>query len=82
MYFGALDPDSVRIELYSDTVDARAALRQPMVRGDHLAGAANGYLYSGETPDERPADHFTVRAVPQHADAVVPLEAGQILWQR
>jgi starch phosphorylase len=82
VYLGELEPDSVCIELYAGPIDERGATRQPLRRGDRLAGAVNGYLYSAEAADGRPADHFTVRAIPQHAGAVVPLEAAQILWQR
>jgi len=35
-----------------------------------------------QVPTSRPATDYTVRVVPYHPDAIVPLEAAQILWQR
>jgi starch phosphorylase len=53
-----------------------------MTRGAQLIGAANGYLYSAQVSALRPATDYTPRLIPYHPDAVVPLEAAQILWQR
>jgi len=33
-------------------------------------------------PASRSAGDYTPRLVPDHREAKVPLEAGQILWQR
>jgi starch phosphorylase len=82
LYLGELDPGSVRVELYADAVSEGQPFRQAMDRGEQLTGSANGYLYSTRTPDSRNANDFTVRVAPYHADALVPLEAGEILWQR
>jgi starch phosphorylase len=82
VYFGALDPDAVRVELYADPVDGGAPLRQVMTRGAPLAGATNGYTFSAHVPASRPATEYTPRLIPHHPEAAVPLEAAQILWQR
>jgi hypothetical protein len=30
----------------------------------------------------RAITEYTLRAIPQHADAIVPLETAEILWER
>ena len=82
VYLGGLDPGAVRVELYADPKNEGEAFRQPMERGQQLAGSANGYVYSTRTPATRDPNDFTPRVVPYHAEASVPLEAGEILWQR
>ena len=57
-------------------------VRQPMSRGDLLAGSVNAFTYKAEVPSSRPSDDFTPRIVPAFSDAQVPLEAKEILWQR
>jgi len=53
-----------------------------MKRTDTLAGAANAFIYTAEVPSSRPANDYTARIVPASADAHIPLEEKQILWQR
>jgi glycogen phosphorylase len=40
------------------------------------------YLYSLHEPADRAAEEYTPRVVPYKAGASVPIEAGEILWQR
>jgi starch phosphorylase len=82
VYLGALDPGVVRVELYADPLHDGQPFRQTMDRGEKLAGSVNGYLYSTRTPATRNASDFTARVVPFHPEASVPLEAGEILWQK
>ncbi len=81
VYFGDLDPNSVRVELFADGVNGGEPERQVMKRGKQLT-EANGYLYSGQVPAKRPATDYTARLIPQHDGVAVPLEAAHILWQR
>jgi starch phosphorylase len=82
VYLGAIDPGAVRVELYADPAQGGEPFRQAMDRGQQLTGSVNGYLYSTRVPATRDAGDFTARVVGYHPDAVVPLEAGEILWQR
>jgi glycogen phosphorylase len=82
VYLGEIDPNAVRVELYAAAVDAAPPTREPMTRGKRLTGAANAYLYSAEVPAQRPAEHYTPRLLPYHANAVVPIESALILWAR
>jgi starch phosphorylase len=38
--------------------------------------------YSAQVSATRASSDYTARIIPHHANVSVPLEAGQILWQR
>ncbi len=82
VYLGSLNPDSVRVELYADEEKGGDAVRLEMTQGARLAGAANGYAYSGHLPATRPVSDFTARLIPHRHGVAVPLEEARILWQR
>jgi starch phosphorylase len=82
VYLGALDPETVRVELYADPADGVEAVRQLMTRGRRLEGPGGRYEYAASVPASRPAGDYTPRLVPWHPAAAVPLEAPEILWQR
>jgi glycogen phosphorylase len=79
---GMLDPDAIRAELFAEPVDGGEPVRHAMTRGENLGGPSSRYAYAGHVSASRPLDHYTPRLVPHHPDAMVPLEATQILWQR
>ena len=81
VYLDGLDPDAVRVELYAVGVDGDP-VTQPMIRGQELVGAENGYIYGGQVPALRPATDYTVRVRPHHPCVAIPLESTLILWQR
>jgi starch phosphorylase len=81
VFLDELDPDAVSVELYAEARNGHALTREPMGRGEHLVGSANGFTYSARIPaTTRPVADYTPRLVPQHAGAFVPLEAPFILW--
>ncbi len=80
IYFGGLDPEAVQVDLFAQGPNGEAPLRQPMNRGDGLAGSPNGFLYSVRVPKNRPASDFTPRVIAQRKGAILPLEAPFILW--
>ncbi|MGB5601804.1 MAG: alpha-glucan family phosphorylase [Gammaproteobacteria bacterium] len=82
VYLDELSPEAVRAELYADANEGGEAFRQPMERGDLLAGAANAYVYHATVPANRPASDYTARIIPAHNEAKVPLDANFILWYR
>jgi starch phosphorylase len=80
VYFGRLNPDAVRVELFAAGQNGADPDFKPMDRGATLADG--GCLYSVCAATTREAHDFTPRVVPYHAGASVPLEADQILWQK
>ena len=83
LYLGDLEPDLVQVELYADPLtESDHPTRIVMSQRDVIAGAVNGYVFRGECPSTRPADHYTPRIVPFHPDVTVPVEASLILWKR
>lgn len=81
VYLGDLDPETVQVELFAESVNGREPIRQQMTRGGHLVGA-RGFAYIARVPASRPATDFTARVMPFHPAAQVPLEDNRILWQR
>ena len=82
VYLNGLDPDAVRVEMYADALPGGEPVRLPMERAYPLVAAEAGYAYQVQVPSDRPAKDYTVRLVPYHEQASVPLEAPHILWQR
>jgi starch phosphorylase len=81
VYLGQLQPDFIRIEVYADAVEGHEKVNSPLNRGDKLAGAVNGYVYHGLIDANRPKGHFSIRVIPDHPAAKIPLEANHILWK-
>ncbi|MFZ5770377.1 MAG: alpha-glucan family phosphorylase [Thermodesulfobacteriota bacterium] len=82
VYFTGLDPATVQVELYAEPArEGEGPERISMMRGDRLAGSADGYPYSVTLPaGGRPAADYTPRLIPRHPEALVPLEANFICW--
>jgi starch phosphorylase len=81
VYLDEVEPDAVRVELYADSPNGEAPIRQVMVRGEALVGQSV-WRYTASVPATRPPQDFTPRVVPCHPEAFVPLEAPCILWYR
>jgi starch phosphorylase len=80
VFLDDIDPDAVRVELYAEAQKDEDPITYAMNRGERLVGAASGFTYTAVIPANRPAADYTPRLVPQHAGALVPLEAPSILW--
>lgn len=74
VYPGALDPNSIRVELYADSQNGGPAFKQEMQQTEP-------HLYTTRIRAIRPASDFTARILPHHALAL-PTENRRILWQR
>jgi starch phosphorylase len=90
---GELPPDMVRVELYADPEVGGGYERHSFGldrgrggkvegRAGKVAGRASRYSYRVTLPATRPAADYTPRVVPWHPSALVPLEAGHIIWYR
>lgn len=80
VYLDALKPDYVKIELYAEGKEE--PFRQEMKRVRDLKESPGMFLYQAFAPSARAAAEYTARIVPSFAEAEVPLEANQILWQK
>ena len=79
---GGLHPDEFRVELYAGPIGANGAKPEILAACKSSVNPSGMIVYSVCCPGKRPATDYTARMVPSHAEASVPLESGQILWQR
>jgi starch phosphorylase len=79
---GGVRADQFRVELYAAQTAANGPISEVIPACNSSAEPSGKLLYSACCPATRPADDYTARVVPYHADALIPLEASQILWQR
>lgn len=83
VYLGEMNPQSVRVQLYAQSLfDHEAPAIYPMHRDQQLAGTSNGFLYTATIDNNRSPQDFTARIVPVHKGASVPLELNRIMWQK
>jgi starch phosphorylase len=82
VFGGDLPLESVRVELFADERQ-KAPAEVIVLHQEHaIPGTANGYIYAGEVEAARPAQDYTVRIVPYHPAAQIPMELALITWQR
>jgi starch phosphorylase len=82
VFGGDLPLASVRVELFADERQ-KAPAEVIVLHQEHaIPGTANGYIYAGEVEAARPAQDYTVRIVPYHPAAQIPMELPLITWQR
>ena len=82
VHLGNIKPDDVEIELYADPLDSRSLFRAPMALHHAVANSSGDYEYSGAAPGDRPANHYTPRAIPRRSGISIPLETALIAWQK
>ena len=77
---GDLPLDDLRVELYAEPLrEGESAVQTMTGKGPDAKGIVT---YSAQVAASRAASDYTPRIVPYHPGVSVPLEAGQILWQR
>jgi len=82
VHLGELSPDSVCAELYADALPGGPVERHRMSADQSAASSAGNYVYNARIPATRSASDYTARIIPCNPEAIIPLEASQILWQR
>jgi starch phosphorylase len=82
LFFGDLDPRSVRVELYASGVNGGDPVCEEMKCEQPQPDAPGARVYQVAVAATRPASDYTPRAIPQRAGAAIPLESARILWQR
>jgi starch phosphorylase len=81
VHLGELPPEFVSVELYADALaDGPAECHVMNLEG--AASSAGSYLYSLQIPATRSEFDYTPRLVAHNPEAIIPLEAPHILWQR
>ena len=82
VYLGDLTPQQIRVELFAEALNGSEPVCLLMNQDHELCGTSNGFVYSAQAPNSRPPDDYTVRIIPDHPGALVPLESCHILWHR
>ncbi len=82
VYLDDLHAEDVQVQLYADARDDFPQCTLDMAQTGKLAGAINGFTYALSIAAERPVEDYTVRIIPHHSEAQIPLESAHILWQR
>jgi starch phosphorylase len=78
---GELHPGQFRVELYAGPTGENGSA-EIVSTGEASTESVGTLVYSAYCSAQRSADDYTARLVPSHTGSFVPLEAGQILWQR
>jgi len=82
VYLGEVQPNAVAAELYAEPQVGEEASVKKLDRGESIAGAKHGFVYTTRLPSTRPIEDYTARIVPFHPKAFLPLELPLIHWQR
>jgi starch phosphorylase len=81
---GSVPSDAIRVEMYAEPVEGtspeRCVLAPDRTEPAEKTRPSGFSTYRGVLPAVRPATDYTPRVVPWHPSALVPLEAGHILW--
>ncbi len=79
---GTLNPDQIKVELYAHSNHGCKPAIESMKTPESNADSRGMLTYSAQVSATRASSDYTARIIPHLANASVPLEAGQILWQR
>ena len=79
---GTLPIGDLKVELYAGPVGNGDAVIETMKACDQYKSSNGAVTYSAQVTAVRGSNDYTPRIMPYHAAASLPLEAGQILWQR
>jgi starch phosphorylase len=82
VFLSTLDPKAVHVELFADSIDSGAPVRQEMKLIHPMNGATGGYIYSATVSSSRAPKDYTARLIPYFDGIAIPLEENRILWQR
>jgi starch phosphorylase len=78
---GALNPDHFKVELFANAANGDKPVVESMNAPESSTDLPGVLTYSAQIPAARASSDYTARIIPHHANASVPLEARQILWQ-
>ena len=78
---GEVDPTWLSVQLYANSFAAGNAVIEEMIPHNSVPDSDGAHIYAASVDTSRPASDYTPRIIACHPDALVPLEANQILWQ-
>ena len=81
-WFDDVSIESISVQLYADATGDSIGETMPMRPCHELPGAVNGFLFCCQLAGTRPLSDYSVRVVPEHRSAFVPIENHCILWNR
>ena len=79
---GTLDQKSFQVEVYASPLTGEISPAHTMSLCADCSQGSGTQTYAVQIPADRPITDYTVRIIPFHLVAAVPLEAQQILWER
>jgi starch phosphorylase len=82
LFTGGIARESLRVDLYCPAGLGGGTELIPFEPRDNGSGQPEILSYALTIPGPRPASDYTVRVIPYHPAALVPIEADYILWQR
>jgi starch phosphorylase len=82
VFLAELTTEAVQVEIFANGTGTGPPIRSAMAVQRDATGGAGYAVYRGAAPTTRPLSDYTVRLIPRHPDAAIPLEAPQILWER
>ena len=80
VFSGDFNSEELRVEIYADQIAGGVPIIQAMTASGTSAEAGL-LIFTAQVPANRPLNEYTARIIPHHANASVPLEAVQIIWQ-
>jgi starch phosphorylase len=81
---GSLEPSDVAVQIYHGLLDpdrrlSRGGIIEMAVQGREADGC---HVYRGEIPSDNTGLHgYTIRVMPKHEDAIIPLELPLVVWE-
>ncbi len=81
VYPGKVALRSISVELFADPLEDSEYIHRTLKLEGKLPDQENCFLYSGEISSTRPMEHYSLRIIPSHPAAVIPLEDNHIIWK-
>ena len=81
VFAGELSADTFKVEVYV-APGWRVMVSPVLLNRSGETGSAGAMVFTGSVAADLPEEAYIPRVVPYFAGASVPLEAGEILWQR
>ena len=82
-WLDSVSPEFLRVQLYAEPrspADESDCIT--LLQSHALPGSVNGYVFQGRIPADRPVNDYSVRIVPYHREAYIPMEQHCIYWNR